>query len=92
MLLLLLLPSVAKVAHEVPVDEIEISEAKIEPPNVECNPLAEDEPVEVIFVPDIDTLPLLVTQIAFAPFAPVVFVPSVIITSPPWTKTAAFTP
>ena len=84
--------SVAKVAHEPPVDEIWTLVAVIDPPYVACKPLAEDSPVEVIVVPDIVTLPLFVAHIAFAPFADVVIVPPVISTSPPWTNTAALTP
>ena len=43
-------------------------------------------------MPDIVTVPPFVAQIAFAPFAAVVIVPPVIVTSPPWTNTAEFTP
>ena len=57
-----------------------------------CNPLAELDPVDVIVVPVIVTVPLFVAQIAFAPFAAVLISPSVIVTPPPWTKIAAFTP
>ena len=75
--------SVAKVAHEPPVDVILTFVAVIEPPYVECNPLAEEEPVEDIVVPSIVTFPLFVAHKAFAPFAFVVIVPSVIANSPP---------
>ena len=54
--------SVAKVAHDPPVDDIVTSDAVIVPPYVACKPLADDEPVEVIFVPDIVTAPLFVFQ------------------------------
>lgn len=42
-------------------------------------------------VPDIVAVPLFMAQTAFAPFAAVEIVPSVIITPPSWTKIAAFT-
>ena len=57
-----------------------------------CKPLPELAAVEVIVVPDIVTFPLLVAQTAFPPLAAVVISPSVIVTAPPLTKTAAFTP
>ncbi len=53
---------------------------------------AQEPPVEVIVVPEIVTFALFVAQRQFAPFAFVVIEPPVISTSPPWTKTAAFTP
>ena len=84
--------SVAKVAHEPPFVLILTLFASIFPPKVACNPLAEPLPVEVIVVPLIVTFPLLVAQIAFAPFAAVVTVPPVIVNPPPLTNTAAFTP
>ena len=57
-----------------------------------CKPLAEDEAVDVILVPDIFTFPLLVVHKAFAPFADVDIVPPVIVNPPPLTNTAAFIP
>ena len=84
--------SVAKVAHEPPEVVISTFEAVIEPPKVEWSPLADPEAVDVIFVPDIFTFPLLVAHTAFAPFADVAIVPPVIVKSPPWTNTAALTP
>ena len=79
----------AKVAHEPPEVVISTFEAVIEPPKVEWSPLADPEAVDVIFVPDIFTFPLLVAHTAFAPFADVAIVPPVIVKSPPWTNTAA---
>ena len=82
----------ANVEHDPQVEEIVTSEAVTLPKYVACNPLAEAESVDVIVVPDIVTVPLFAAQIPFAPFAAVVTFPSVIVTSPPWTKIAAFTP
>ena len=84
--------SVAKVAQETPVEEISKFFPIIVPPKVEWSPLAEPKPVDIIFVPDIIIFSLFVSQTAFAPFAEVEIVLSVIVVSPPWTKTAAFTP
>ena len=42
--------SFAKLANEPPVEIILTLVAVIEPPYVACNPLAEEEPVEVLFL------------------------------------------
>ena len=55
--------SVAKVAQEPPVEEIETPVAVIDPPYVACNPLAEESPVDLIVVPEMVTFPLFVAHI-----------------------------
>ena len=84
--------SVAKVAHDPPFVDIVTLDADIEPPKVAWSPLAEPEEVDVMVASEIATVPLFVATIAFAPFADVEIVPPIIVTPPPWTKTAAFTP
>ena len=84
--------SVDKVALDSPLIEISILEAIIVPLYVACKPLAEPASIDVIVVPDIFTIPEFVAQIELTPFALFVITPPVILTSPPLTKTTAFTP
>ena len=80
-------------AQDSPSDDIKALEAVILPLYVACKPLAYWASDDSIVVPDIIvTIPEFVAQTTFAPFAWAEIYPPVIVTSPPLTKTAAFTP
>ena len=74
--------SLAKFAHELPVEEIFNAVAIISPPYVACNPLPDDFDEDIILVPVIVNFPLLVKHKSFAPFASALIVPPNTFNSP----------